>query len=122
MIIYEDKLFYIEKELHSLPWVKIFTKEPFKEITDMPIEQRDKLWRIYYTVEKVMRDYFNPDKINMASFANMLPRVHLHVIARFKDDDYLPNSVWGEKLRDSNLNLADFDLFYKKLFDNLMKL
>ena len=122
MIIYEDKLFYIEKEPHSLPWVKIFTKEPFKEITDMPIEQRDKLWRIYYTVEKVMRDYFNPDKINMASFANMLPRVHLHVIARFKDDDYFPNPVWGEKLRDSNLNLADFDLFYKKLFDNLMKL
>jgi diadenosine tetraphosphate (Ap4A) HIT family hydrolase len=122
MIIYEDKLFYIEKEPHSLPWVKIFTKEPFKEITDMPLKQRDKLWQIYYTVEKVMRDYFNPDKINMASFANMLPRVHLHVIARFKDDDYFPNPVWGEKLRDSNLNLADFDLFYKKLFDNLMKL
>ena len=68
-----------------------------------------------------MMSYFNPDKINMASFANMLPRVHIHIMARFKNDDYFPNPLWGEKLRDSELNLEDFQKFYDNLFERLTK-
>jgi diadenosine tetraphosphate (Ap4A) HIT family hydrolase len=121
MIIWENNHFYIEKEPHKLPWVKLFSKEPFKELTDMPKELRDEMWDIYYIVEEEMMSHFNPDKINMASFANMLPRVHIHIMARFKDDDYFPNPLWGEKLRDSELNLEDFQKFYDNLFERLTK-
>ena len=55
----------------------------------------------------------------MASFANILPRVHIHIIARFKNDDYFPNPLWGEKLRESNLNLPDFKKFYKNISKKL---
>ena len=51
----------------------------------------------------------------MASFANMLPRVHIHVIARFEDDAYFPNPVWGEKLREDKKILRDFEEFYKRV-------
>ncbi|SFV59410.1 Diadenosine tetraphosphate (Ap4A) hydrolase and other HIT family hydrolases [hydrothermal vent metagenome] len=115
MIIFQNKHFYIEVEPSTLPWLKIFTQTPYKELTDMPKELRDQLWEIYYIIEEVMRDYFQPDKINMASFANMLPRVHIHVIARFKDDAYFPNPVWGERLRDDKVIKKDFELFYKEV-------
>jgi len=49
----------------------------------------------------------------MASFANMLPRVHIHVIARYKDDAYFPNPVWGEKLREEKQISKDFHVFYQ---------
>ncbi len=115
MIIFENEHFHIEDEPSSLPWVKIFTKIPYKELTDIPKELRMQLWEIYYIVEEEMRSYFQPTKINMASFANMLPRVHIHVIARFEDDAYFPNPVWGEKLRQEKTISKDFKPFYEKI-------
>lgn len=120
-IIYENSQFYIEKETSEIPWVKIFTQEPYKELGDMPKEYRLKLWDIYDTVEREMRSYYKPDKINMASFANMLPRVHIHVMARFKNDSYFPNPMWGEKMREADLTLPDENEFFKKLFQSLQK-
>ena len=115
MIIYEDNQLYIEKEQNEIPWLKIFTKEPYKELGDVPKELRVRLWEVYDVVESEMKKYYNPKKINLASFANMLPRVHLHVMARFEEDSYFPNPMWGEKLRDSKLELPDENEFYKKL-------
>jgi len=114
-IIYEDKEIYIEKEESEIPWLKIFTKEPYKELGDLPKELRFKLWEIYDIIEDVMKKYYKPTKINMASFANMLPRVHLHVMARFENDSYFPNPMWGEKLRDAELDLPDEEEFYKRV-------
>ena len=51
----------------------------------------------------------------MASFANILPRVHLHVMARYQNDSYFPNPMWGEKQREAKLELPEFELFYAKL-------
>lgn len=119
MVVYEDKDFYIQKELSQIPWLKIFTKEPYKELGDMPKELRLQLWQVYDIVEYEMKSYYNPTKINMASFANMLPRVHIHVMARFENDNYFPNSMWGEKLRDTALTLPDENLFFKRLKEAL---
>ncbi|MGE4418285.1 MAG: HIT family protein [Sulfurimonas sp.] len=115
MIIYEDTELYIEKELSEIPWLKIFTKEPYRELGDVPKDLRAKLWKIYDILEREMREYYNPKKINMASFANMLPRVHIHVMARFENDSYFPNPMWGEKLREANLHLPDEEEFYKRV-------
>lgn len=121
MIIYEDTELYVETEQSEIPWLKIFTKEPYKELGDVPKILRSRLWEVYDIIEYEMKEYYNPTKINMASFANMLPRVHIHVMARFKDDTHFPNSMWGEKLRESNLKLPDEDEFYKNVRESLKK-
>jgi len=118
-IIYENSNFYIEKEPSEIPWLKIFTQTPYKELTDMPDTLREELWRLYGIVEKEMIDYYKPTKINMASFANMLPRVHIHVMARYEDDSYYPNPMWGEKLREGKVHLPDEDKFFKQLLIRL---
>lgn len=115
MTIYEDSELYIEKESSEIPWLKIFTKEPFVELGDMPKELRMRLWEVYDIIEREMREYYKPKKINMASFANMLPRVHIHVMARFESDSYFPNPMWGEKLREAKLNLPDEEEFFKRV-------
>jgi len=112
VLIYEEDELYIEVHESEIPWLKIFTKKPYKEL-------RSRLWEVYDIVEFEMRRYFNPKKINMASFANMLPRVHIHVMARFEEDSYFPNPMWGEKMREGNVKLKDQELFYKELFEIL---
>lgn len=119
MIIYEDTDIFIEKETSEIPWLKIFTKEPFVELGDIPKSLRLKLWEVYDIIEQEMRDYYKPKKINMASFANMLPRVHIHVMARFEDDSYFPNPMWGEKLRNANLTLPNEEEFFKRVREAL---
>ena len=115
MIIYDDKDIYIETEESEIPWLKIFTKQSYRELGDVPKALRSRLWDVYDIVEQEMKSYYNPKKINMASFANMLPRVHIHVMARYEDDSYFPNPMWGEKLREANLNLPDEKEFHKKV-------
>lgn len=119
MLIYEDSDIYIEKHDSEIPWLKIFTKEAYKELGDVPKELRSKLWEVYDIVEYEMKHYYSPTKINMASFANMLPRVHIHVMARFENDSYFPNPMWGEKLRDAYLKLPDEKEFHRRVFNAL---
>ena len=119
LIIYENAEFYVEKEDSEIPWLKVFTKEPYKELGDMPKELRQELWETYDLIEYEMKRFYNPTKINMASFANILPRVHLHIMARFKNDSYFPEPMWGEKQRVSTLQLPSEDEFHKRVFNAL---
>ena len=118
-IIYENSEFYVQKEESEIPWLKIFTKEPYKELGDMPKELRLKLWETYDLIEYEMKRFYHPKKINMASFANMLPRVHIHVMARFENDSYFPEPMWGEKQREATLTLPSEDEFHKRVFHAL---
>jgi len=115
LIIYEDNEIYVEIEPSEIPWLKIFTHTPYKELGDLPKELRLKLWDTFDTIEEQMKLYYNPKKINMASFANMLPRVHIHVMARFEEDSYFPNPMWGEKQREAQLTLPNEKEFYKRV-------
>ncbi len=119
LIIYEDIDIYVEKEENEIPWLKIFTKEPFHELGDMPKELRLKLWETYDLIEYEMKYYYNPKKINMASFANIVPRVHIHIMARFEEDSYFPEPMWGKKQRESNLTLPNENDFFRRVFNAL---
>jgi diadenosine tetraphosphate (Ap4A) HIT family hydrolase len=41
----------------------------------------------------------DPLKINLASFGNMTPHLHWHVIPRWADDAHFPQPVWGPRQR-----------------------
>lgn len=37
----------------------------------------------------------SPDKLNIAALGNVVSQLHVHVIARFRDDAAWPKPVWG---------------------------
>ena len=118
-MIYEDEMIYVEREEHEVPWVKVFTKAKFKELSDCDEATLAHLWRAVLQCEKSLREFYAPDKINIASFANYVPRVHFHVQARFKNDSFFPESVWGTKMRNGKLDLPEFSKFAEILAVNL---
>jgi len=71
-----------------------------KEMTDLSGTERAQLMNIVFVVERVLRDLLKPEKINLASFGNMVPHVHWHVIPRFTGDPHYPNPVFGVRQRD----------------------
>ena len=118
-MIYSDEFIYIEVEPNALPWVKIFTKGEFKEISHCDDDTRKRLFEAALECEKAMIEFYNPDKINWASFANYLPRVHIHIQARFRNDEFFPESLWGKKQRDSVIRDIKIDEFSKFLNSRL---
>ena len=115
MRVYENDLIFIEVEKSEIPWLKIFTQKPYKEFSDCPKDVKEEIWRTLDIIEKQMLSYYNPTKINIASFGNFLPHVHFHIMARFEQDSYFPEPMWGEKQRNASLNLKSFDRFLEIL-------
>jgi len=62
--------------------------------------------RVVFAVEAALRECLNPDKINLASFGNVVPHVHWHVIPRWRDDRFFPEPVWGAVQRDTSVQRA----------------
>jgi len=114
-IIFENRLIKIEIEKSEIPWLKIFTQDSIKEFSQCNRETKEQIWNILDIIEKEMLDYFNPEKINIASFGNYVPHVHFHIMARFKEDSYFPEPMWGTKQRESKLTLPSFEEFYKRI-------
>lgn len=58
--------------------------------------------RAVTAVERVLRQYVQPTKVNLASLGNVVPHLHWHVIARFDWDSHYPTPVWGPPVREPN--------------------
>ena len=117
--IYKNDLIRIEVEDSEIPWLKIFAQDSCKEMTDCDQETKQQIWSLLDLIEREMLDYFKPEKINIASFANYVPQVHWHIMARFKDDSFFPEPMWGVKQREANLSFPDMDIFIEQLVQKL---
>jgi len=73
---------------------RVIAQRHVREMTDLDEAGRTELMRIVFAVEQVQRKLLAPEKINLASFGNMVPHVHWHVIPRFRLDPHYPNPVW----------------------------
>jgi diadenosine tetraphosphate (Ap4A) HIT family hydrolase len=44
---------------------------------------------------RALTGLYAPDKINIGALGNLVPQLHIHVVARFRSDDAWPGPVWG---------------------------
>jgi len=78
-----------------------------KEMTDLAETERARLMNTVLAVERALRELLEPEKINLASFGNMVPHLHWHIIPRFAGDPHFPNPVFGARQRDGARPLPD---------------
>ena len=57
------------------------------------------------SIQKIIKDYLSPDKINLASLGNKTPHLHWHIIPRYLNDNHYPESIWSQKKRN---NIKEF--------------
>ena len=114
-LIYENETIKIEIESSEIPWLKIFTQDTYKEMSDVPKKIKSEIYDLLDIIEKEMLAYYKPKKINIASFGNYMPHVHWHIMARFSEDSYYPEPMWGTKQREASLTLPSFEIFCVKV-------
>lgn len=74
---------------------RVILNRHVREMTDLPSSEQQQLMRVVFAVEAALRRLYQPDKINLASFGNMTPHVHWHIIPRWENDRHFPHPVWG---------------------------
>ena len=82
----------------KFPWIILIPKR--NKITDMSdLNSKDQilLMKEIVHVSKILKKLFKTSKLNIEKIGNMVPQLHIHVIARSKKDSSWPLSVWVVK-------------------------
>ena len=78
------------------PWLILVPRvENAVEWIDLDEAQQAELTREISRASRVLKAVFKPNKLNIAALGNMVPQLHVHVIARFREDIAWPRPVWG---------------------------
>tara|TARA_R110000868_G_scaffold218576_2_gene469247 strand:+ start:167695 stop:168096 length:402 start_codon:yes stop_codon:yes gene_type:complete len=81
----------------TYPWLILVPRQnDIVEITDLSTEDQALLMVEISKVSEVLQEITGADKMNVAALGNMVPQLHVHVIARFKNDTAWPAPVWGK--------------------------
>ena len=64
-------------------------------MSDLNPDDAVKVMSAVLKIEQIIREVFNPDKINLASLGNVVPHVHWHIVPRYLNDSHYPNPIWG---------------------------
>ena len=87
----------------SLPgFCRVIWHHHIAEMSALNHAQRNLLMRVVVGVEEIVASAMKPLKINLASLGNQVPHLHWHIVPRYEDDPYFPDSIWSEKHRDTN--------------------
>ena len=80
----------------TYPWLLLVPRRPnVVEILDLNEVERAQLMTEIARVADALRAVTKCDKLNVAALGNVVPQLHVHIIARFKTDAAWPKPVWG---------------------------
>ena len=82
----------------KFPWIILIPKR--KNITDISeLNSKDQMLLMKEIVHcsKLMKKIFKTKKINVEKIGNVVPQLHIHIIARTIKDSTWPLSVWVTK-------------------------
>jgi diadenosine tetraphosphate (Ap4A) HIT family hydrolase len=78
------------------PWVILVPRiAGARELIDLDEGDQRLLLGEIDRVARVLESLLHPDKLNIAALGNVVPQLHVHVIARFESDAAWPSPVWG---------------------------
>lgn len=72
-------------------------------------EVREEFFQIGQEVKKALKALFKPDKMNYAALSNVSPKIHVHLVPRYKEERQFGGVIFKD-VRWGN-NYAPYDLF-----------
>lgn len=78
------------------PWlILVPERDSVREIHDLSQVDRAELVEEIARASEVLQRLFQPDKLNVGALGNIVPQLHIHVVARSAADPAWPGPVWG---------------------------
>jgi len=78
------------------PWVLVVPKIPdVSELHELSDAEYAEVMKTARVLGGILKDSFDADKINTAVIGNMVSQLHVHIVARRRDDAAWPSPIWG---------------------------
>lgn len=78
------------------PWLILVPRWPgLRDFDDVAGTEKADFHAEIDLASAVLREAAGAEKMNVAALGNMVPQLHVHVIARFAGDAAWPSPVWG---------------------------
>ena len=82
----------------KFPWIILIpNRKNITDITELNLKDQNLLMKEIVHCSKLMKKIFKTKKLNVEKIGNIVPQLHIHVIARFVKDSSWPLSVWVVK-------------------------
>lgn len=81
-------------------FVRLIWQRHHTELSQLSAAERGQLLEAANQVECSMIAVLKPDKINHASFGNLVAHLHWHIVPRWQDDPHWPGPVWASRFDD----------------------
>ena len=82
----------------KFPWIILIPKRnKINDMSDLKSKDQILLMKEIVYVSKIMKKLFKTSKLNVEKIGNIVPQLHIHIIARSKNDSSWPLSVWVVK-------------------------
>ena len=121
----KDSHFIIDLKLCSVrlidnskfPWIILIpNKKNVTDITELNLKDQMLLMKEIVHCSKLMKKIFKTKKLNVEKIGNIVPQLHIHVIARFVKDSSWPLSVWVVKGKPYSKAILDKTISKIKVF------
>lgn len=81
----------------QFPWfILVPQRAGLTEIFQLDQADREQFMRESCWLAEALKDGFAAHKINVAALGNMVSQLHIHHIARYREDPAWPGPVWGK--------------------------
>lgn len=94
----------------KFPWIILIPKrKAVTDITNLNSKDQALLMKEIVYASKVMKKIFKTFRLNVEKIGNIVPQLHIHIIARYQNDYTWPFSVWVKKRKNyskDKLNLT----------------
>jgi diadenosine tetraphosphate (Ap4A) HIT family hydrolase len=80
----------------NYPWLLLVPRRPgAREIIDLDEKDQSQLMIEIAHTSRALKDVTACHKLNVAAIGNVVPQLHVHIVARERDDPAWPKPVWG---------------------------
>ena len=80
----------------NYPWLLLVPRRvDAGEIIDLGEADQSQLLIEIASVSRALKDVTGCHKLNIAAIGNVVPQLHVHIVARRRDDPAWPKPVWG---------------------------
>jgi|TARA_B110001452_G_scaffold258385_1_gene253494 diadenosine tetraphosphate (Ap4A) HIT family hydrolase len=92
----------------KFPWIILIpNRKDITDITELNLKDQILLMKEIVHSSKLMKKIFKTKKLNVEKIGNIVPQLHIHVIARSVKDSSWPLSVWVVKGKPYSKTLLD---------------
>lgn len=91
---FDHSYLYLGEHQFYQGYCVLVSKEHYREMSDIPSPIREELFSEMMRTSDGLIKTFQPKKMNMASYGNMVEHLHWHFFPRYADDPEFTNPPW----------------------------